>query len=154
MMLKRSVLSLLLALLGPFAALAQDQQGSPFTVADVPVDVTAQSAVEARDKARGHGDYIFVFVVSCESDDMIGFCPGNLQLAILAAQKEIGFVAAKTEGFPGQVLLDPAIVCGLEQTRSERAGIVSGLPETCERFLAAGIIDWTAVIRIDEAEIP
>ncbi|HUK10692.1 MAG TPA: DUF2066 domain-containing protein [Stellaceae bacterium] len=56
MMLKRSVLPLLLALFGPFAALAQDQQGSPFTVADVPVDVTAQSALQARDKARTDGE--------------------------------------------------------------------------------------------------
>jgi Uncharacterized protein conserved in bacteria (DUF2066) len=56
MMLKRSVWPLLFALLGPFAALAQDQQGSPFTVADVPVDVTAQSAVQARDKARIDGE--------------------------------------------------------------------------------------------------
>ena len=55
MMLKRSVLLLFLALCWPLAAPAQDQSGSIFTVADVPVDATAQSAVQARDKARLEG---------------------------------------------------------------------------------------------------
>ena len=54
MMLKRSILPLLFALIWPVVALAQDQ-GSLFTVEDVPVDVTAQSAVQARDKARIDG---------------------------------------------------------------------------------------------------
>lgn len=55
MMLKRSVLLIFLALCWPSAAPAQDQQGSIFTVTDVPVDATAQSAVQARDKARLEG---------------------------------------------------------------------------------------------------
>jgi len=55
MMLRRSVLLLLFSLCCPLAAHAQDQQGSIFTVADVPVDATAQSAVQARDKARLEG---------------------------------------------------------------------------------------------------
>lgn len=55
MMPRRSVLLLLLALCSPLAAWAQDPAASLFTVADVPVDVTAQSAVQARDKARLDG---------------------------------------------------------------------------------------------------